>query len=206
MIQDNQIKINYKKILMTADKEQLSDGELRMFIAIASRINNAGYCDISNDLLCKKFDKSERTITAWISSLENKKIIKTIFNRHQHKRYIYIRITGLVKVPYQPITNPNLMSQSQFMFHQVLPDRKIDCEWDTSLDMEALIAEIKKSYFLRNNSMQLSHFKRRYHEIIDGKYRDSGYIGNPTTKISFHHNHSGEDLNSYFQDPDEIIV
>jgi len=205
--QTKQIDIDYEKILKTADKLGLTDGELRMFIAIVARINSDGFCETSNETFMRKFFKSERTITSWISSLEDRNIIRTIFNNHKHKRHIYIRMPGLVKTPYQPITNPNFMTDEQYKFHQILPDRDIDCEWDPALNMDAVISEIKKSYFLRNNNMSLASFKRNYNKIISGAYRDQGWIGtNAKPNFSCRRNYTKEEINSVIQDIDDIEI
>lgn len=205
--QTKQIKIDYEKILKTADKSNLSDGELKIFIAIASRLNDNGFCETSNEFFCKKFKKCERTITAWIAGLEEKEIIKCIFNSHKHKRHIYIKAVGLVKKPFQPITNPNLMTDEQYKFHQILPDRDIDCEWDPELDIDAVIAEIKKSYFLRNNNMSLSSFKKLYNKVISGAYRDVGFMGtNPKPNFSCRRNYTDKEIESLVQDIEDIEI
>ena len=201
----NKLSIDFEKILRTADKSNLADGELRMFIAIASRINEYGFCETSNDTFCKKFHKCERTITSWISSLEQKEVIKVIFNSHKHKRHIYMKVAGLVKLPYQPITNENLMTESQLKFHQYFPNYPIDCDWPGDYDMNAVLSACKKSWFLRNcNMKRLSSFVKYYQKIIDGDFDDMGY---KERKPRFmRRNYTDEECNAMIQDIDEIEI
>lgn len=203
----NKLSIDFEKILRTADKSNLTDGELRMFIAVASRINEYGFCETSNDTFCRKFNKSERTITSWISSLEKKEIIKVIFNSHKHKRHIYIKVAGLVKLPYQPITNENLMTEAQLKFHKFFPDYPINCDWPAEYDMEAVLSECKKSWFLRNNNMRdLASFKRNYNAIVAGRMTDMSRRNGSDEPNFEQRNYSRAQMNALFQDIDEIEI
>ena len=203
---DKKIQIDYEKILRTADKSGLNGYEMKMFVAIATRINEKGFCETSNEIFTRHFGVSERTITSWINALEEKKLIQCIQNRHKHKRQIYLKMNGLVKVPFEPITNENLMTEAQYKFHKALPDRDIDCEWDPALDMDAVIDEIKKSYFLRNCNMQLSSFKANYNKVIAGVYRDPGFMGVNAKPVGCQREYTRAEMNSLFQDPEDIVV
>lgn len=200
----SETKINYQKILRTADTSNLTDRELRMYIAIANRINIDGFCEASNEHFQNHFKVSERSVSEMISSLKEKGLITVIQNKHKHKRHIYLNGYKLVERPYTPITNENVMTPEQLQFHELLPDRDIDCDWPQDMDMNLVCDEIKKSYFLKKaRNMSLKSFVKLYDRIIAGGYRDTGFM-NEKDAFSTGRDYTSEELNSYFQDISEI--
>lgn len=197
-------KINYQKILRTADTSNLTDRELRMYIAIANRINIDGFCEASNEHFQNHFKVSERSVSEMISSLKEKGLITVIQNKHKHKRHIYLNGYKLVERPYTPITNENVMTPEQLQFHKLLPDRDIDCDWPQDMDMNLVCEEIQKSYFLKKaRNMSLKSFVKLYDRIISGGYRDTGFM-NEKDSFSCRRNYTKKQIASIIRTQEDL--
>lgn len=68
----------------------LSDEEKSLCYLINDYLNEAGYCDLSNEEFATKLNVAERTISNRISSIFKKGFINIYQNQHLHKRIIYL--------------------------------------------------------------------------------------------------------------------
>lgn len=187
-------------IARRALERDLDGEELKMLLTIANFYCDGGYCKASNDTLVKAMKKSERTISNLIAALNEKKIINLVFDRHGHRRLIYIRSLSVTKRTY----NYEEMSAEQKMFADNFPGRIVDCEVPKGVDMKALIIKIQQSDFLKkaDNMTLYSCAVKYYDDIMSGKRWGSVKPFRPSTEREY----TREEMNSHFMKVDEIEV
>ena len=159
------------EMLRKLEDMDLTADEHRVLCRVALQTNAFGYCDESNEVLAKKTKICERNITDIVKSLADRYIVNVIYNRHKHKRLIYIK--GYIdKYEFEPAFEQ--MTEAQKKFKQVFPNRAVDCDWPEWKDVDALLEECKKSSFLmkRATGMSLKSFVKLYDIIMSGTYRD----------------------------------
>lgn len=82
--------------------QDLSDGEVRIYIAISSLANQRGYCFASNNYLANALGKSSSTIKRALQKLEQKGFIKRDTNRladNKTNRKIYLSFDKIFDKP-----------------------------------------------------------------------------------------------------------
>ena len=193
----------FVKVLQKAYSNKIYGMELTMLIAILNNCNDKGECRKSNQDYSKQLGASARSKSGWISELRNQGAIGICINSHSHVRIIYIK--GIA-VYHQPETIED-MSLGQRMFHEMFPNKRLDCEIPDDVDMLGLMAKIRESTWLRNSAenMTLKSFvKTCYKRIMNNEFSDDamrrkfGYLGS--------RNYSDAEMNSLFQNVDEIEI
>lgn len=199
MMKDEQIG----KILRKAFESNLGDSELKMLLAIALSTNDRGFCAVSNEQFAKRLKTSTRSITGWVATLKNQKVINIVQNNHRHERWIYIN--GMNFAKYKSPEDEEL-SAAQKLFHEAFPNREIDCDVPDTVDMNKLIFNMRRSRFLRNadNMSLYSCCVKHYKQIMSGwkDAEDMPFKGNFSTG----RNYTREEMNSLFQSVDEIVI
>lgn len=194
------------KILRRAYERKIYGGELTMLNAILCNCNDRGECRKSNQDFVKQLGISDRSVTGWISDLKKRGAIGICINSHSHVRIIYVR--GLEGKYQCPDTYQDL-SPEQKMFKDAFPSKIIDCEVPKSVNMPALISEIKESTFLKlaDNMTLKSYVLRKYDRIMQGVYRDDVMM-KKYGKVSFANtrNYTKEEMNALFTPIEEIEV
>ena len=82
--------------------KRLSSEEKELYYELKERLTPAGYCTDSNAELAKVLNVSEKTISARLAKLVEKKFANVTQNNHKHKRMIYLHIPGVVEEPEKP--------------------------------------------------------------------------------------------------------
>lgn len=176
-------------ILREVDSMNLDGREIKLFLHLLVKVNDFGYCDESNEDLAKRMNVSERTITDTVSTLKKKGIINVVQNRHKHRRQIYVRRLG-DNPKYQEEPSFEEMTEAQKKFKTLFPNRTVDCDVPATVNMDELLEEMKRSWWLMNKADNMSlrsccikHFKL----IMSGHYRDGKFKqnnGNPLVEAA----------------------
>ncbi len=192
------------KVMRKAHERKIFSGAQVMLNAILCTANSKGECRKSNQEFANYLGVSDRSISGWIAELRKHNMIGLCINSHSHCRIIYVR--GLGK--YQNPETFNDYSPAQKMFHEAFPDKIIDCEVPDTVDMEALIAEMKKSIWLKaSTGMTLKSYAiKHYKRIMRGVFRDDVYLARTGHKPSTERVYTKEEMNSLFQKVEEIEI
>ncbi len=170
-----------KIVAMLRQLEELdvSADEYRVLCRIALNTNVFGYCDESNEVLSAKTRICERNITDIVKKLADRKIINVIYNRHKHKRLLYIK--GYVeKYEFEPAYED--MTTEQQKFKDMFPDKIVDCDWPEDKNIDAVLNMAIKSQFIKEaKGMSLKSFVKYYDLILKGKW--SGKPKNKTSNL-----------------------
>lgn len=155
-------------MLRKLEELDVSADEYRVLCRIALNTNIFGYCDESNEVLSAKTRICERNITDIVKKLAERKIINVIYNRHKHKRLLYIK--GYVeKYEFEPAYED--MTTEQQKFKDMFPDKIVDCDWPEDKNIDAVLREAYKSKFIKEaKGMSLKSFVKYYDLILAGKY------------------------------------
>lgn len=202
--------IDLKKIgiiMLKTDELELDGLSVRLLLYVLKNTNDFGYCEKSNQQISEHFDVSERSITGSVSILASKGLIRIVQNRHKHKRMIYVQ--GLSQAQrYREEPPIEAMTPGQKKFKELFPDRTVDCDIPIGVDIDQLLEEMKKSTWIMTKahnmtlkSCCITHYKL----IMSGHYRDEKFI-EKTSSFSTKRTYSSNELNSLFQDVDDIEI
>lgn len=195
---------NYMKIMQKADTKKLGDSVYRFLSFLCLRANSSNCVTLSNEVLVKMLGVCERSITGWASTLVAEDLINVVYNRRKHQRLIYINVADrkrYVEPDYKDL------SPAQRKFKDRFPNREIDCDVPSHVDMDRLLAEIELSFFLKtcDNMSLKSCVGKNYQLILKGWWRDSKYK-NSQSNFSTGRNHTRDEMNSLFQNIEDIDI
>lgn len=195
----------YFKLMKKAETKKLGDSEYRFFSHLCLRSNVQNMTKPTNEMLKKVFEVNERSISRWLTVLEDKGLINVVYNRHRHERFIYINQVNSNKGFIEPSFED--LSEAQRKFKLRFPNRIINCEVPVEVDMDGLIHEIEKSkYLLSCSNMTLKSCAIKYYQkIMSGDYRDIDSITN-ISNFSTGRNYTREEMNSLFQNVEDVEV
>ena len=183
--------------------KKLSDSEKLLYARLSSKLNEDGYCDLSDSKLAEIMNVDERTVRRRLENLEKNDFITRIYNRKTNKRRIYLK-------GYTPqfldekLPEKNL--EDIMKFKEAFPERRIDMSILPSyVDMDLMIRKIKAKKFLREaTNMNLSSCVRAYYQIISKHgYESADKIERGLTN---RHEYTPEELNGLFQNIDDIEI
>lgn len=196
MLTDKQIGFAIRK----AYEKGAEGNDFQMLTAILLNMDD-DFCGKSNEDFVKIFQTqgqkvSDRSITNWVAALKEKNIIGVIQNKHAHRRQIYIRgINKEVKFAFEPALED--MSEAQRKFKKAFPDRMVDCEVSSEVDIDLIIYEIQHSSQIQNNLKFMTLFSfchKFYKRLIDGAWRDRD--ANVRKSSITGHTYTKEEMNS----------
>lgn len=195
----------YFKLMKKAETKKLGDSEYRFFSHLCLRSNVKNFTKPTNEMLKNVFGVNERSISRWLTVLEEKGLVNVVYNRHRHERFIYINSVDSNKGFVEPSLED--MSEAQRKFKLRFPDRVVDCEVPIDVDMDRLIREIENSrHLLACTNMSLKSCAIKYYEkIIRGDYRNIETITS-SSNFSTGRTYTKEEMNSLFQNIDDIEV
>lgn len=180
----------------------INNDEFRLYLYISRDLNTFRWCPTSNKEFARRFDVDERTISRWLSSLQNKKFIRIIQNNHKHRRQIYLTMPTSKMGDYED--PPERYDEKQKKFAEAFPERLIDCEVGANIDMDELIKWMKNSdWLMEAKNMSLSSCLKRYEAIIAGGYDK---IKTNDKSFALERKNTKEECNSHFQNIDEIEI
>lgn len=191
------------KIWRRAYEKDLDGSEIKMLMSVTLNINEKGFCSVSNEKFAIRLNASPRSVTGWLQTLKENRLINIIQNNHRHERWIYI--TGL---KFENYATPTLedMSPEQKMFNEAFPARTIDCEVPDEVDMKQLIYNIQRSKFLRNaHNMSLKSCCMKFYKQIMAGWQDAENLP-PKSNFSTGRNYTKEEMNGLLQKADEIEI
>ena len=194
------------KIKRRAYERKVFGWEETMLTAILCNCNDKGECRRSNQDFIKQLGVSDRSISGWLAKLKEKRLIGICINSHTHTRIIYVR--GLEGKYQSPETYDDL-SPEQKIFHEMFPNKRIDCEVPKDIDFYALLEKIKQSDWLQHNSdnMSLKSFvKTCYKRIMNDEFSNQNMRKKFGPNFSTGRKYTKEEMNALFQDIDEIEV
>lgn len=196
----------YLQVMLNAETKKLSESVYRFFSHLCLKTNNVNKTTLTNEVLINNLKVSERTISSWLSKLEETGLVNVIHNRHKHERIIYINGTEAVKGFVEP--SYECMSQAQRKFKDRYPNRAIDCEVPENVDMDRLLEEMELSKFLKTceNMSLKSCVIKHYDLILKGFWRDSEYKIPQRSNFSTGRNYTREEMNSLFQNIEDFEV
>ena len=181
--------------------KKISDSEKLLYARLSSKLNDAGYCDLTDSKLAEISNADERTVYRRLKSLEDNGFITRIYDRKLSRRRIYLK-------HYTPqFMDEKLPEQNLadiIKFKETFPERKIDLNIIPGyVDMDLMIKNIKTKKFLKEASnMSLASCVRSYYQIISKNGYKSG------DDIARHFNNekdiTPEEANSWFQSIDYI--
>lgn len=145
----------------------LSDEEKSLCYLINDYLNEAGYCDLSNEEFATKLNVAERTISNRISSIFKKGFINIYQNQHLHKRYIYLNrpknITEIGETPTEKDLEPNTKKLIESLKKGIVLGE---------MDVEVLLRRVITSGVLakvKNNSRQYAVNEKQLEFLMDMK-------------------------------------
>ena len=143
----------------------LSDEEKSLCYLINDYLNEAGYCDLSNEEFATKLNVAERTISNRISSIFKKGFINIYQNQHLHKRYIYLNrpknITEIGETPTEKDLEPNTKKLIESLKKGIVLGE---------MDVEVLLRRVITSGVLakvKNNSRQYAVNEKQLEFLMD---------------------------------------
>lgn len=145
----------------------LSDEEKSLCYLINDYLNEAGYCDLSNEEFATKLNVVERTISNRISSIFKKGFINIYQNQHLHKRIIYLNrpknINEIDEEPTEKDLEPNTKKLIESLKKGIVLGE---------MDVEVLLRRVITSGVLakvKNNSRQYAVNEKQLEFLMDMK-------------------------------------
>lgn len=212
----------------------ISNDEKMLFLRIMENRNEIGWCGLTNKVFADCFGVTERTISTWITNLFNQGFINIINSRHNKVRKIYCNIPK--RAPGMPDYNVNMsiddylkiftlafpsnendiqenitVEQANFLrsFRAHFPNKKLDCQITCKKidNYTELMLACKQSRFVRETDNNgLAWILANSEEIIKGRWKTFDDQKIIKSNFSTGHDYSKEELNSLFQNIDEIEV
>lgn len=151
--------IRYSKIL--------TDEEKSLCYLINDYLNEAGFCDLSNEEFAAKLNVAERTISNRLSSMQKKGFINIYQNQHLHKRIIYLnRPRNITEIENKP-TEEELESNTKKLIESLKKGIVLG-----EMDVEVLLRRVITSGVLakvKNNSRQYAVNEEQLQFLMDMK-------------------------------------
>lgn len=145
----------------------LTDEEKSLCYLINDYLNEAGYCDLSNEEFATKLNVAERTISNRISNIAKKGFINIYQNQHKHKRFIYLnRPRNITEIETQP-NEKDLESNTRKLIESLKKGIVLG-----EMDVEVLLRRVITSGVLANikdNSRQYSVDEEQLQFLIEMK-------------------------------------
>lgn len=183
--------------------DKLSAQEKLLWIEIYSRLDYNGLCATQNEVFSKWFGVDERTIQRWISKLKKKNFLKIWYEKETNIRFLE---------PVFPKETSNLteaIDERIVKFHNVFPDRPLNniSVLPKNFLIDKVIEKIKESEFLSScKNIGLKACIKHYNEIINGVYAPFDKDRKIKPNFSTGRNYTREEMNSLFQNIDEIEI
>lgn len=170
------VAIEIVEMLKRAEKANISGDETKLLTAIMFRVNVNNCCQTTNEEFSKIMSVSVPSITRWLSQLAKKELITITINPRRHVRNIYPQIRK--KRQKRVWDDEADMSEKQLKFKKAFPKKIIDCEVKDEVDIDVVIAKVKRSTFLRTepNITLKSILGNCYKKMMRGEYEDREYL------------------------------
>ena len=200
------VAVEIVEMLKLAEKKKATGDEMKLLFSILQRTDDLGRCLLSNDELSKLLNVSVPSITRWLAGLQKKELILMTFNFRRHQRNIYPQ-TRKRRQKFRP-PEESEMSEKQLKFRRAFPDKVIDCVIKDDIDIDEVIARVKRSTFLMKtvNITLKSILGPCYKRLMAGGYEDKDYLVVQKTTFSTGRNYTKEEMNALFQSVDEIEI
>ena len=180
--------------------KEIGSDEKLLYAEITARLNYAGYCTTPNKTFADLFNREIRTISIWMANLKNAGFIRIVQDNKKHRRLLYPKYSS---DPSQDVEGKD-MPEKVRKFHEAFPDGMIDTfNVPDEVDMDKLIEGIMRNKFLREKARNwgLKSCIAKYKAIINDHYKSFDSREPSTSRY-----HTKEELNSLFQNVDEIEI
>lgn len=183
--------------------KKISDSEKLLYARLSSKLNEDGFCDLTDAKLAEISNADARTVYRRLKSLEDNGFITRIYDRKLSRRRIYLK-------HYTPqFLDEKLPEQNLadiIKFKEAFPERKIDLNIIPGfVDMDLMIRNIKRKKFLREaTNMGLASCVNHYKEIVSKNGYQTADEITSNTHFNCEKELTPEEANSMFQSIDYI--